>query len=101
MPASGAAGEKGEKGDKGDPFTYEDLTPEQLAALKGPKGDKGDPGDGSNIQIINNLTSTSTTDALSANQGRVLKNLLNSLKNESWTFTLEDGSTVTKSVVLK
>ena len=27
------------KGDKGDPFTYEDFTPEQLAALIGPKGD--------------------------------------------------------------
>lgn len=32
------------KGDKGDPFTYEDFTPEQLAALKGEKGDKGDDG---------------------------------------------------------
>lgn len=32
------------KGDKGDPFTYSDFTPEQLAALKGPKGDKGDIG---------------------------------------------------------
>ena len=38
------------KGDKGDPFTYEDFTEEQLAALvgptgpKGPQGPKGDPG---------------------------------------------------------
>lgn len=31
------------KGPKGDPFTYDDFTPEQLAALKGKKGDKGDP----------------------------------------------------------
>jgi hypothetical protein len=30
------------KGEKGDPFTYEDFTPEQLSALKGEKGDKGD-----------------------------------------------------------
>ncbi len=29
----------GPKGDKGDPFTYEDFTEEQLAALKGEKGD--------------------------------------------------------------
>ena len=36
--------QKGEKGDKGDAFTYEDFTPEQLAALKGEKGDKGDQG---------------------------------------------------------
>ena len=33
-------------GPKGDAFTYDDFTPEQLAALKGPKGDKGDPGEG-------------------------------------------------------
>jgi hypothetical protein len=30
---------------RGEPFTYDDFTPEQLAALKGPKGDKGDKGD--------------------------------------------------------
>lgn len=33
------------KGDKGDPMRYEDLTPEQLEALKGPKGDKGENGE--------------------------------------------------------
>lgn len=33
------------KGDKGDPFTYEDFTPEQLAALIGPKGDMGPQGE--------------------------------------------------------
>ena len=37
-------GDKGDKGDKGEAFTYEDFTPEQLAALKGEKGDKGDTG---------------------------------------------------------
>ena len=62
---AGPKGEKGEKGDtgergpqgeqgiqgpvgpagpKGDAFTYNDFTPEQLAALKGPKGDKGEIG---------------------------------------------------------
>lgn len=46
----GPPGPKGDKGDKGDPFTYEDFTPEQLAALVGPpgpqgeRGEKGDPG---------------------------------------------------------
>lgn len=34
----------GPKGDKGDPFTYNDFTAEQLAALKGDKGDTGDVG---------------------------------------------------------
>ncbi len=29
---------------KGDPFTYEDFTPEQLAALKGEQGEKGTDG---------------------------------------------------------
>ena len=44
-------GAKGDQGEKGDPFTYDDFTSEQLAALKGPKGDtgatgpKGDKGD--------------------------------------------------------
>lgn len=43
-------GEKGEKGDKGDPgkdgtMSFEDLTPEQKAMLKGDKGDKGDQGE--------------------------------------------------------
>ena len=52
----GDAGERGPKGEqgiqgpvgpagpKGDAFTYNDFTPEQLAALKGPKGEQGDIG---------------------------------------------------------
>lgn len=40
-----AYGEQGPKGDKGDPFTYDDFTAEQLAALKGEKGEKGDTGE--------------------------------------------------------
>lgn len=31
----------GPQGPPGEPFTYDDFTPEQLAALKGPKGDDG------------------------------------------------------------
>ena len=44
-------GDTGPKGDTGDAFTYDDFTPEQLAALKGdtgdtgPAGPKGDTGD--------------------------------------------------------
>lgn len=38
-------GEAGAAGAKGDPFTYDDFTAAQLAALKGEKGDKGDKGD--------------------------------------------------------
>ena len=36
--------EKGDKGDKGDAFTYDDFTPEQLAALTGPQGPVGPQG---------------------------------------------------------
>ena len=39
---------------KGIPFTYDDFTPEQLAALKGDKGDKGDSGI---IPVIDKKTS--------------------------------------------
>ena len=41
-------GEKGDKGDKGDALTWDDLTEEQKASLKGEKGDKGDKGDKGN-----------------------------------------------------
>lgn len=49
----GPQGPKGDKGDKGDPgpkgadgtMTFEDLTEEQKASLKGDKGDKGDQGE--------------------------------------------------------
>lgn len=41
----GEKGEKGDTGEKGAAFTYDDFTPEQLAALKGEKGDKGDTGE--------------------------------------------------------
>ena len=41
----GPAGADGAQGPKGDPFTYDDFTEEQLAALTGPQGPKGDTGD--------------------------------------------------------
>ena len=37
----GIQGEQGIRGEQGEPFTYEDFTPEQLAALKGEKGEAG------------------------------------------------------------
>ena len=45
----GDKGDKGDRGEKGNPFTYEDFTPEQLAALKGEKGDKGEPATTDNL----------------------------------------------------
>lgn len=44
----GATGQKGETGDtgpQGEPFTYDDFTEEQLAALTGPQGEQGPPGE--------------------------------------------------------
>lgn len=41
---TGAGALKGQKGDKGEPFTYDDFTPEQLAALVGPQGVQGEVG---------------------------------------------------------
>lgn len=66
--------------------------------------------------IQNNLTSTSTTDSLSAYQGKLLNDALagkaaashshvitdvTDMTTEAWVFTLEDGSTVTKTICLK
>ena len=55
------------------------------------------------VSIVNNLTSTSTTAALSAAQGKALNDTkLNSsaVTSETWTFTLSSGSTVTKKVAI-
>ena len=41
----GPQGEQGLQGQKGEPFTYEDFTPEQLAALTGPQGPRGEKGE--------------------------------------------------------
>lgn len=41
----GIQGTQGIQGPKGDAFTYDDFTPEQLAALTGPTGPKGDRGE--------------------------------------------------------
>lgn len=41
---TGPKGEQGVQGPKGDPFTYEDFTTEQLAALVGPQGPQGEQG---------------------------------------------------------
>ena len=40
----GPPGPKGDKGDPGDPLTWDDLTEEQKASLKGERGDKGETG---------------------------------------------------------
>lgn len=44
-------------------------------------------GGGTSVTVIDNLTSTSSTDALSANQGRVLKGLVDNKASDTQTFT--------------
>lgn len=44
-------------------------------------------GGGASVTVIDNLTSTSSTDALSANQGRVLKGLVDNKASDTQTFT--------------
>lgn len=63
-------GERGEKGEKGDSFTYADFTPEQLASLK---GEKGDPGEGASI----NFDGVPTKDSGNAVTSGGLYNILN------------------------
>jgi len=45
-------------------------------------------GGGTSITVVDSLTSTSSTDALSANQGRVLKGLVDGKAADSPTFTM-------------
>ena len=51
--------------------------------------------------VINNLTSYVTQQPLSANQGRVLKGYFDAILTETFTFTLTDGTTVTKNICYK
>lgn len=53
----GVMGIPGRPGEKGDAMTFEDLTPEQKAELKGDKGDKGDAANVASIDVavIENL----------------------------------------------
>ena len=61
----GPVGDKGPTGDKG-PI--------------GDKGPKGDPGSGSSVNIVDNLTSDDSSAALSAKQGKVLKDSIPELE---------------------
>lgn len=60
---------------------------QEILALQGEKGDKGDAG--------NNYVLTD------ADKQEIAEMVAENLTTETWTFTLESGSTVTKAVVLK
>lgn len=92
----------GPQGEPGTPF--DELTPEQRELIKGEKGDSAyevsvangfigteqqwvnsflsPDGYVKKTDIINNLTSTSTKNPLSAKQGKVLKDSISSLESE-------------------
>lgn len=56
------------------------------------------PSGGGSIVVIDNLTSTSTTNALSANQGRVLSDLIDdyaTIANQRYQFVADAGTTYT------
>ena len=110
---------KGDKGDKGDPgsagaagsngvsathswngttLTVTSASGTSSADLKGSKGDKGDKGDTGAAGSDASVTSANIASALGytpANPSSIPS------KTENWTFTLEDGSTVTKSIYVK
>lgn len=70
----GEQGPKGDKGDKGDTGEQGPPGPQGEQGPMGPTGSTGPQGNpGISPTVVNNLTSTSTTDALSANQGRILR----------------------------
>jgi hypothetical protein len=79
--ATGPQGEKGEKGDKGADGTvaFNDLTEEQKVSLVGVYVGSDTPPDTARVWVDHSGDPSST---------------------ERWTFTLEDGATVTKSVVV-
>ena len=59
----------------------------QFDGPAGPQGDKGDAGPQGPAYTLNDIDKNTIAAAVKA-----------SLTKESWTFTLEDGSTVTKAV---
>lgn len=84
----GETGGRGEKGDKGDPFTYDDFTEEQLAALKGHKGDPGNSG-----VYVGSGAPPETANVWVDPEGEPTK-------TEVWKFTLEDDTIVLKTLVV-
>ena len=70
----GPQGEKGETGEQGPKGATGAIGPQ------GPKGDKGDVGpQGPAVAVVNDLTTGGTAKALSAEQGKAIKALIDSL----------------------
>ena len=65
----GFIGPKGDKGEDGT-ITFEELTPEQKASLKGDKGDKGDTGEGFSIYKTYASIAAMNADAANVPEGK-------------------------------
>lgn len=85
---------KGRKGDKGDTGAQGVQGAKGDTGAQGAKGDKGDKGD-------TGYTPVKGTDYYTeAEKAEMVSLVKEALTTETWTFTLEDGSTVTKAVLL-
>ncbi len=78
--ATGATGARGATGATG---------------AQGPQGPKG-----ADAVVLNSGDSSSTTSAVSAYQVKLINDKLAKYSTETWTFTLSNGTTTTKKVVL-
>jgi hypothetical protein len=100
---TGATGPEGPKGDKGDtgPSGSDGLTP-RFAVIGESGGTRVKITTGSNEQeffIRDGKTPVKGTDYFTAaDKAEMVTQVKDALTTETWTFTLEDGSTVTKVV---
>lgn len=85
--AQGPKGEKGEKGDTGATGAQGPKGEKGETGAQGPKGDTGATGpQGPAVSVVNDLTTGGTTEALSAEQGKALKALIDSLTEKLTTL---------------
>lgn len=82
---------KSEKGDKGDPFTFNDFTEEQLAALKGLKGDTGPQGEKGDSYILTDEDKSEIAAEVSENLGTTGASetweLIHTFKDDDMNYT--------------
>ena len=123
----GDIGPQGPKGEKGDPG---EQGPEGPIGPQGPKGDTGDPAsisvngttytrdasglitlpnyptttgeltNDSGYQTASDVSTTLSSYSTTSDMNTAISTAISGQTKETWTFTLADGSTVTKSVVL-
>lgn len=73
---------------------------QEILAIKGNKGDKGDKGDTGSAGAAGATPVKGTDYFTDDDKTEMVNSVIAVLSKETWTFTLEDGSEVTKTVVL-